>query len=206
MIARRAPVRPPAPARTTSLCLPHGRAVVIVRAPAKIEGLAIDAGAHGLLRGRRPALAGIYMRGVTATVTGPASLDANPEPQPTAPAGSASARRRVLASRRGNSIAAYQRAGIVAGLRRPRHCPREPGDGDGNTTIESRTVRGGQRRGRARRERARPRAEWRACARRRSFSRPRVRVGQPLSGTPSDPCGEPCTRCATTPSPGERSA
>ena len=61
------------PMRTTSLR--SGRtiaAAVIVRAPATIDGLAIDASAHGFTTcdGTEPLLAGLYVRGAAATVAG----------------------------------------------------------------------------------------------------------------------------------------
>ena len=113
---------PPALAlRTTSLRT--GRtiaAAVLVRAPARIEGLAIDVSAHvfATCADSEPLLAGIYVRGVTATISGTSVTGTR---IPGAPAdcasgigilvhgGGGSPRIRV----EGNSIAAYQRAGIV---------------------------------------------------------------------------------------------
>jgi hypothetical protein len=117
--ARLAP--PALPLRTTSLR--SGRTVtaaVILRAPAKIEGLAIDVAAHGVTTcdGSAPLLAGIYVRGVAATISGTSVTGTRIAGAPSdctsgvgilVHGGGGSPRIRL----EGNSIAAYQRAGIV---------------------------------------------------------------------------------------------
>jgi hypothetical protein len=114
-------VPPALPLRTTSLR--SGRSVaaaIIMRGPATIDGLAIDASAHGVTTcdGTEPLLAGIYVRGVAASIFGTSVTGTR---IPNAPSGCAngvgilvqggggSPRVRV----EGNSIDGYQRAGIV---------------------------------------------------------------------------------------------
>jgi len=114
-------VPPALPLRTTSLR--SGRSVaaaIIMRGPATIDGLAIDASAHGVTTcdGTEPLLAGIYVRGVAASIFGTSVTGTR---IPNAPSGCANGvgilvqggggapRVRV----EGNSIDAYQRAGIV---------------------------------------------------------------------------------------------
>jgi hypothetical protein len=114
-------VPPALPLRTTSLR--SGRSVaaaIIMRGPATIDGLAIDASAHGVTTcdGTEPLLAGIYVRGVAASIFGTSVSGTR---IPNAPSGCAngvgilvqggggSPRVRV----EGNSIDGYQRAGIV---------------------------------------------------------------------------------------------
>ena len=129
------------PVRTTSLR--SGRSVaaaVIVRAPATIDGLAIDASAHGFTTcdGTEPLLAGLYVRGAAAKILGTSVTGTR---IPGAPAGCAngvgilvhggggSPRIRI----EGNSIDAYQRAGIVVQDSGVRAVVRENlvrGDGD----------------------------------------------------------------------------
>jgi hypothetical protein len=114
-------VPPALPLRTTSLR--SGRSVaaaIILRGPATIDGLAIDASAHGVTTcdGTEPLLAGIYVRGVAASIFGTSVTGTH---IPNAPSGCANGvgilvqggtgapRVRV----EGNSIDGYQRAGIV---------------------------------------------------------------------------------------------
>ena len=114
-------VPPALPLRTTSLR--SGRSVaaaIVLRGPATIDGLAIDASAHGVTTcdGSEPLLAGIYVRGVGASILGTSVTGTR---IPNAPSGCANGvgilvqggggapRVRV----EGNSIDAYQRAGIV---------------------------------------------------------------------------------------------
>jgi hypothetical protein len=107
-----------------------GRAVaaaVTMRAPATIDGFAIDVGAHGISAcdGTEPLLAGIYVRGVTASVLGTGVTGTRIADAPSdcvngvailVDGGVGSARIRL----EGNSLGAYQQAGIFvqgAGLR-----------------------------------------------------------------------------------------
>ena len=134
------------PLRTTSLR--SGRSVtaaVIIRAPAIIEGLAIDASAHGVTTcdGSEPLLAGIYVRGVAASVIGTSVTGLR---IPNAPActngvgilvhGGGAPRVRI----EGNSIDAYQRAGIAVQDSGVRATIRENlvhGDGDTPDRVQS---------------------------------------------------------------------
>jgi hypothetical protein len=133
-------VPPALPLRTTSLR--SGRTVtaaVILRAPAKIEGLAIDASNHGIgtCDGAAPLLAGIYVRGVAATISGTSVTGLGIPGVPADCAsgvgvlvhGGGAARVRI----EGNSIGGYQRAGIVVQDSGVRATIREnlvTGDGD----------------------------------------------------------------------------
>lgn len=112
-------------ALTTSLA--SGRAVaaaVTLRAPAIIEGLAIDAGAHGITTcdGTEPLLVGVYVRGVAASLVGNAITGTR---IPDAPAGCANGVA-ILAEGGGalridgNSLDGYGQAGVLvqgAGVR-----------------------------------------------------------------------------------------
>jgi hypothetical protein len=95
-------------------------AAVTLRAPATIEGLAIDSSAHGLTvcDGSEPLLAGIFARGVTATIEGTSVTGVRFAPSPTGCAngvgilvqgnGGGGQRARI----EGNTVTTYQRAGI----------------------------------------------------------------------------------------------
>jgi hypothetical protein len=135
-------VPPALPLRATS---PRsGRTVtaaVILRAPAKVEGLAIDVAGHGVTTcdESAPLLAGIYVRGVSATISGTSVTGTRIAGAPADCAGGVgilvhgggSARVRI----EGNSIAAYQRAGIVVQDSGVRATVRENVvTGDGDTT------------------------------------------------------------------------
>jgi hypothetical protein len=114
-------VPPALPLRTTSLR--SGRlvaAAIILRGPATIDGLAIDASAHGVTTcdGTEPLLAGIYVRGVAASIFGTSVTGTRIANAPSGCAngvgilvqgGGGTPRVRV----EGNSIDGYQRAGIV---------------------------------------------------------------------------------------------
>ncbi len=118
-------VPPPLTALTTSLA--SGRAVaaaVTLRAPAIIEGLAIDASAHGITTcdGTEPLLVGIYVGGVTASLLGNAVTGTR---IPNAPAGCTNGVA-ILAEGGGalridgNSLDRYGEAGVLvqgAGVR-----------------------------------------------------------------------------------------
>ncbi|MGH7894461.1 MAG: right-handed parallel beta-helix repeat-containing protein [Candidatus Binatia bacterium] len=109
-------------ARTTSLR--SGRPVaagVTVRAPATIEGLAIDVTNHGIVGcdGSEPLLAGIFVRGVPVTILGASVQGARVASAPAGCAngvgmlvqGNGGSAQRVRIE--GSTIATYQRAGIV---------------------------------------------------------------------------------------------
>ena len=136
------------PLRTTSLR--SGRSVaaaVIVRGPAIIEGLAIDASAHGITTcdGSEPLLAGVYVRGVAASVVGTRVTGTRIPGAPSGCAngvgilvhgGSGSAKIKI----EGNSIDAYQRAGIVVQDSGVRAFVRENvvrGDGDTGERVQN---------------------------------------------------------------------
>ena len=141
-------VPPALPLRTTSLR--SGRlvaAAIIVRGSATIDGLAIDASAHGVTTcdGTEPLVAGIYVRGVAASVFGTSVTGTR---IPNAPSGCANGvgilvqggggtpRVRV----EGNSIDGYQRAGIVVQDPGVRASVRENvirGDGDTPDRVQN---------------------------------------------------------------------
>jgi hypothetical protein len=134
--------------RTTSLR--SGRAVVaavIVKGSATIDGLAIDASAHGVTTcdGSEPLVAGVYVRGVPASVSGTSITGTRIPGAPPACAngvgilvhgGGGSPRIRI----EGNSIEAYQRAGIVVQDSGVRAFVRENfvrGDGDTAERVQN---------------------------------------------------------------------
>ena len=141
-------VPPALPLRTTSLR--SGRlvaAAIIMRGAATIDGLAIDVSAHGVTTcdGTEPLVAGIYVRGVAASIFGTSVTGTR---IPNAPSGCANGvgilvqggggtpRVRV----EGNSIDGYQRAGIVVQDPGVRASVRENvvrGDGDTPDRVQN---------------------------------------------------------------------
>jgi len=93
---------------------------ITLRAPAVVEGLAVDVAAHGITtcNGSEPLLAGVYVRGVQATVLGTSVTGARIGSEPPGcengigifVEGAGGLQRARI---EGNSIAAYQRAGIM---------------------------------------------------------------------------------------------
>jgi nitrous oxidase accessory protein NosD len=113
----------PGPLAVSATSLRSGRpvaAAVTVRSPATIDGIVVDATGHGIAGcdGTEPLLAGVYVRGVAARVSGTAVTGTR---IPDAPPGCANgvgilaqgsgADPRVRFE--GNTVDAYQRAGIV---------------------------------------------------------------------------------------------
>jgi hypothetical protein len=121
-------------------------AAVTVRAPATIDGFAIDAGAHGITAcdGTEPLLAGVYVRGVATAVLGTGVTGTRiPDATSTCANGVAilvdgggSARIRL----EGNSLDGYQQAGIIVQGAGARATVRENFvQGDGGTAPYAQT-------------------------------------------------------------------
>jgi hypothetical protein len=140
---------PPALAVTTTS--PDSRrpvaAAVTLRAPAVVDGLAIDLTAHGITTcdDATPLLAGIYVGGVSASIVGTSVVGAR---IPDAPAGCTNGvailveggGRRARVRVEGNGVAAYQGAGIVVQDAGARASVRENlvvGDGDTPTHAQA---------------------------------------------------------------------
>ncbi len=141
-------VPPPLAVQATSLHTGRGVAAAItLRAPATIDGVAIDAGGNGITTcdGSEPLLAGIYARGVAATIVGTSVVGARIAAAPPGCAngvaifvqgGGAGPRIRI----EGNSVAHYQRAGIVVQDPDVRAIVRENVvEGDGDTPDRAQT-------------------------------------------------------------------
>lgn len=139
----------PGPLAVSATSLRSGRAVaaaITLRAPATLDGLAVDATAHGITRcdGTEPLLAGIYVRGVAGRVTGSAVTGTRIAG---APAGCANgvgilvqgSGADPLVRIEGVSIDAYQRAGIVVqdGARARLRENAVVGDGDTPTHAQT---------------------------------------------------------------------